>query len=375
MTAFEATLFINHSSGKTGSWQIIVEALPNGHAQLTTHACKVVGGTPVINTRTVTEGKNIGRSNETTPLEQAISEAKSKVGKKIDKGYSYEQPEAGTVATNGLGLAKPMLAYEFSKVGRINYPAFAQPKLDGNRCLAARVGNEILLWSRGGKFFDLPHIKAALEDVLTEEGIILDGELYIHGQVLQTINALIKKPHRETTQIQYHVYDLVLDQNYQERLCRLETLINDSNEHIVLCETHIANSEDELMELHARWVGAGYEGTIVRDGNSPYQNKRSKSLVKVKDFQDDEFEVLSVLKGTPRTLKCGTVLQCAIYECCAGNGSKFRVTAPGDMHQKHEAFLKADTAVGRPLTVKYFNKTKDGVPFLPVAISLRPSGY
>lgn len=369
--AFQETLFINHSSGKTGSWEIVVESLPNGHANISTHACKVLGGNPVTYTRVVTEGKNIGRANETSPLEQAISEAQSKVAKKVDKGYLRDKPEEGVVATNGLGLTKPMLAHEFSKVGKVNYPAFAQPKLDGNRCLAARVNGEITLWSRSGKLFDLPHIKAALDDVLVEEGVILDGELYVHGKVLQEINALIKKQRSETTQIQYHVYDMVLEQNYQERLARLETMIHDNHSHIVLCETHIVNNEDELMERHAHWVALGYEGSIVRDSDTAYQSKRSKALIKVKDFQDAEFEVVAVQQGTPRTLKCGTALECAIYECCAGNGLRFRVTAPGDMHQKHQAYLERASAIGKRLTVKFFNKTADGIPFLPVAIDFR----
>lgn len=373
MTHFEATLYINHSTGKTGSWQVQVDSAENNTARITTKSWRVVGGNPVVNIKDVVQGKNIGRANETTPIEQAVSEAQSTTQKKMDKGYTYDMPKAGQVATNGLGLTKPMLAYEMSKVGELTYPVFIQPKLDGNRCLAARIGGEIRLWSRGGKWFDLPHIAQALESILIDENVILDGELYVHGETLQTINSWIKKARPETPRIQYHVYDTVLNEAYQARLCHLKSLIDDANPHIVLCKTDVVHNEEELMAKHSKWVAAGYEGSIVRDGHTPYQPRRSKSLVKVKDFQDAEFTVLSVVPGTPRTLQCGTQLQCAIYECCAANGKTFRVTAPGDMHAKHDAFLNAVDAIGKPLTVKFFNLTKDGLPFLPVAIDLRPT--
>jgi DNA ligase-1 len=371
---FEKTLYINHSSGKTGSWHIEVRnALETRGATIVTQACKVVGGKAVENTKIIARGKNIGKANETSPLEQAIFEAKSKVQQKFDKGYTEEMPTAGEKATNGLGLTKPMLAYEREKAGALTYPAFAQPKLDGNRCLAARIDGKVKLWSRGGKEIVLPHIAEALEEVLVEDGTILDGELYVHGEILQTINSWIKKSRPETARIQYFIYDMVMDECYQERQCRLETLIPSNHSQLVLCETVVVASEEELMERHQAWVAAGYEGSIVRDASAGYETKRSKSLVKVKDFQDAEFTILAVHAGTPRTLKCGTQLQCAVYECSAGNGATFRVTAPGDMHKKHEAYEDAQAAIGKPLTVKFFNKTAEGIPYLPVAIDIRDS--
>ena len=45
------------------------------------------GGKMQRNYSEVLEGKNIGRSNQTTPAQQAMIEARSKINKKIMEGY------------------------------------------------------------------------------------------------------------------------------------------------------------------------------------------------------------------------------------------------------------------------------------------------
>lgn len=90
------TLFTTHSSGKVGSWQIEVKCpLETRGAIIITRAKKTLDGKAVENIRTIAKGKNVGRANETSALEQALSEARSKISKKVDKGYTFEIPEAG----------------------------------------------------------------------------------------------------------------------------------------------------------------------------------------------------------------------------------------------------------------------------------------
>ncbi len=73
--------------------------------------CTNIDGKVVTLTETIEEGKNIGRSNETTPEEQAILEAESKYRSKLREGYSTTIPEEGAKPLlNQLGYLKPMLA-------------------------------------------------------------------------------------------------------------------------------------------------------------------------------------------------------------------------------------------------------------------------
>ncbi|MDD4865169.1 MAG: hypothetical protein PHE38_14320 [Alishewanella agri] len=363
---YQENLYINHSTGKAGSWAISVTDNGDNTATITTTACKVLGGKPVVTTEIVREGKNIGRANETSPLEQAIAEAKSKAQKKIDKGYTHNIPEEGQKAVNSLGLTKPMLAQEFKAV--TEWPVYVQPKLDGNRCLAARVDGKIMLWSRGGKEINLPHIAQTL-DAFLPEGIILDGELYVHGQTLQTITSWIKKLQPQSFQIQYMVYDCVDSECFSVRkqLTRRILPVGTGVEWLQTFEVH---DEEQLQHYHNTWVGKGYEGTMVRTLGVGYEDgKRSKSLQKMKDFQDSEFEILDVIQGTPRQTATGQ-LEVPIYVCKCGPHT-FNATAPGDMFEKHSAWLNRDNAIGKMLTVKFFSFTPDGIPFLPVALRIR----
>ena len=366
--ALAVTLYINHSTGQTGSWSIEVFDRAVEGAEVVTTTRKVLDGKAVVRREFVTQGKNIGRANETTPVEQAVLQAQSKANKKRDKGYTETVPEAGTKAVNSLGLIKPMLAREFKCVDA--FPVLAQPKLDGNRCLAAKIDDEIKMWSRGGKPIILPHVAQALDAVLPE-GLIVDGELYCHGETLQTVTSWIKKLRPESSQVRYHIYDAAIeDACFSERHASLAALIEE-NESLCLVETVEAGNDDDLQRLHREWLEAGYEGTMVRARGVGYETgKRAKQLQKLKDFQDAEFEIVGFEDGAPYIKDEGT-FQVVVYHCRSGNGKIFKATAPGTMHEKHAAWETREATLGRMLTVKFFNYTPDGLPYLPVALRIR----
>jgi len=82
---------------------------------------------PQITRDTVMEGKNEGKKNETTPLQQALKEAKSKWIKQKKKGYieSLEHAQLGSTDAVITGGINPMLAQKFSEQNhKINYPCF-----------------------------------------------------------------------------------------------------------------------------------------------------------------------------------------------------------------------------------------------------------
>jgi DNA ligase-1 len=222
-------------------------------------------------------GKNIGRSNETTPLAQCISETRRKwTDKKEKEGYSETKPadcgegygdisgnqygdeEDGEDNEAGSGGAPflPMLAQTFNpadaavvgatgvagaskKKKVITFPCFVQPKLDGLRCVsyathsaagAAGAAAEVALQSRTGAFFTgLPHIAAALRPYLSQHPwMVIDGELYTDQMPFEELAGLIKKKKitdadkARLTKVKYHVYDIYDRKNenmpYSERL-------------------------------------------------------------------------------------------------------------------------------------------------------------
>lgn len=372
---FNETLFKRHTDGSVGSWQVFVEQNPAAIVRLAT---KVIGGKSVETRTNILEGKNIGRANETTPFEQALSEAKSKYQKKLDEGYVTSIDDAQTTATNGLGFRQPMLAQPIEKVKKWTFPVLASPKYDGHRMLATVQDKKVVLYSRGGKQIFAAHIENVLQIAYDRGqwcGTTLDGEIYQHGKTLQEIASLVKRPQKGSEHLTYYLYDAI-DAGYTYSL--RHALISGvaeaclpltGSKPVELCPQSIVRDQAHLDAAHMDNLLQGFEGTMIRWGEAGYEEgKRSQSLMKRKDFQDDEFDIIGCFEGKPNerhNLKVG------MYTCVTKNGVVFGVLAPGDMHEKHEHAVKGKKNVGLPMTIKFFNYTPDGAPYLPVALRIR----
>jgi ATP-dependent DNA ligase len=324
----------------------------------------------IVESRYQAEPKNVGRANETTAVEQAISELESRTKKQLDKGYVRTLDEAKQPVTNGLGLPKPMLATPFDKVKpeKIDWEnAYIQPKLDGHRALF----KDGVLYSRQGKELLIPHIYEAIHEAGLEN-LHLDGELYIHGRPLQEISRLVKKYRPgESEALEYHIYDQVVDAPFIERISLM-------NEHLAGRDTlpavikpvftAQANDMQHLMSTHQSFRNRGYEGTMLRFGNDPYlDGKRARSLLKVKEFHDAEFPIVGYVEGKPYITDRGT-FRVPVWICETPDGETFNVTAPGNMEEKNALWETREAHIRRLLTVKYHYLSEDGIPQLPIAL-------
>lgn len=326
----------------------------------------LVGGKQQITTKPA-EAKSIGRSNETTPEEQAVLEAQSIWNNKIDKGYktSYEDAQKEEVVL-------PMLAKSFEKqFKKLSYPASIQRKFNGVRVLSYLDHDDnIYLSSRNGKSYNLPHIVEQLKNCLPPN-LILDGEVYLHGLTLQQILSLTKRLQDDTYKLQYHVYDCVLKDNrkasFKERINFLKKWITEANlENVIYVETIEINSKQEVLEKEQEFVLDGYEGAIVRNNAGIYKFKhRSSDLLKVKSFDDDEFKVIDWKRGI------GRFYHTPIFTCLTKDGKTFDVVPKGTMAARKELIKNISDYIGKFLTVKYFGYTKDGIPFHPVGVAFR----
>ena len=152
-----------------------------------------------VDTRQYTEGKNIGKKNETSPLEQCIAEVEKKRKDKIEKeGYS----ETGSSPSSGKGDRKyfPMLANKYEPAGKkrgggIVFPCFVQPKLDGLRCVVYLQSGKPVYQSRtGGYFAVLQHLDSHILQILSDNPtLVLDGELYTQDIPFEELAGIIKK--------------------------------------------------------------------------------------------------------------------------------------------------------------------------------------
>lgn len=371
------TLYKKASTGKIQQWTIAVA----GNTIITEWG--QLHGSLQTTSDIISEGKNIGRSNETTPEEQAMKEAESQWEKKLKKDYVKTIEDAKSGASSDLvkGGILPLLAQKYSEQGhKIKFPCFAQRKLDGHRCIAVVKGGKCTLWSRTRKpITSMPHIVSEIESLsasLHLDDIILDGELYNHDyrDNFEAITSLIRptKPKPDHTLVEYHVYDLVItDLRYADRYYRLAKIFNDGHElglvkYLVEVETVAVKDEDEMLAAFESFLDAGYEGLMVRNCDGMYvYNKRSPDLQKVKKFDDDEFEVVGVNEGR------GKLAGHAVFACETDKGVPFDAKMRGPIAELKKYWDNPELIVGKKITVQYQGFTKAGKPRFAVAHRIR----
>lgn len=322
----------------------------------------VVGSNnPVIN-KSACVAKNVGRSNATTPEEQALVEAQAKIVDKLKVGYFRSIEEAQN--KGGADFLLPMLAKDYKKEkAKVQFPCYVQPKLDGMRALYSEDNGFI---SRTGRSIDtLGHI------VVPEiEGLVLDGETYAHGESFQENMRLIKKYRPgKTEQVKYHVYDLVMDAPFPDRYLKLQSLVQDLA-NVKLVHTARINDEEELLYHHQLFISQGYEGTIIRHSTAGYEvNKRSSQLLKYKDFIDETFIVVDVIPSESRPDQ-GVIV-------CTSNVPSHKVLGRFNCGMKFSHFERKvmldmkEEYIGRKAEVRFFEYTDGGLPRFPVCVGFR----
>jgi ATP-dependent DNA ligase len=366
------TLYCVSKNGKTKEWRIKVE-------EFRTHSTIVIsfgytGSTRFIETtRTITKGKNVGKSNATTHHTQAILEANAKWKKKCDnEGFVQFVNVDHHQQQNADPIPLPMLAHDYKKqFSKIRFPCYLQPKLDGFRCLHP-VGSG-KLWSRQSKeFLNCDHIMNSLNQLKTEfNGITLDGELYCHNSLFEDLGVLRKKrliaaDHTKMKKIKYHIYDVVDESApFEERLKVLERLslfiTSKKLESICVVSTTKIERQAQIKEYHLENVLKGYEGTMIRNSFSGYLQKfRSYDLQKYKDFQDSEFKIVGFTKEQ------GDLV---VFICETENGVQFNVPCKGTRGERNSVYLEATknpkNFIGKKLWVQFFEYTADHIPRFP----------
>ena len=379
------TLFGEASTGKAKMWSISVEPRDDTGVIVQSHG--YVGGKLTLNTRVVSVGKNLGKKNATTAIQQAVSEAQSIWTKKRDAGYAAAAaPEAVAAAAAPVAVAAadapaapaaadvkpllPMLAQDFNKRGKdIKFPCYAQRKLDGVRCVAIAGQG---LFSRNGKATSkhLTHIRAEVDRLAP--GTVLDGELYSDTLTFQEIVGLVKKATlkagdaEKMAQIHLCVYDTIRDGTNESRNAWLNETFKQGFSALRLLPTATCASVEDVKTLHAKYVAEGYEGLILRNMAGMYKiGHRSCDLQKYKEFEDAEYVVSGFKEGD------GVEKGCVIWECKTAAGQMFAVRPRGTHEQRTEDFKNGAKYVGKKLTVRYQELTTDGIPRFPVGIAFR----
>lgn len=370
-------LYKKNVNGSIQFWEI--ETIENDIPLILTRFGQVGTEKPQITEDSIKKGKNIGKKNETTPIEQANIRAKQLWDKQIKKGY-VEELEQAKKGENELSGINPMLAQIFEdREQEIQYPCIIQPKLDGIRMISICQNGEIKLYSRTHKpIKTVPHIQKQLQSLISFLGNdwILDGELYNHDykENFNELISIIKRDelHENHTLIEYHIYDIpskyeLKTSNRMEILKALELKIKnvELKNLKVIKNIHVDNREGVEAGL-VKFLELGYEGAMVRT-EGPYEFKRSKYLLKYKKFQDAEFRIVGVEEGKGKLSG-----HAGSFICLLQSGNHVNVKMIGELKNLKEMFDNFEEKyLNKMLTVKFFGYTEDGSLRFPVGMRIR----
>jgi DNA ligase-1 len=370
MVTLHPTLYKQDSKGKIRIYYI--EQDKENYRMIT----GVLDGALVFSKWTTALPKNIGKSNATTGEEQATLEIKARYTKKLAEHYCSKIEDAKAKKHK---FFSPMLATseEAARFTMVDgKPVIVDPKLDGMRMTAGNVD-----WiSRKGK--EIPAARWIYENLseFFEQNptIRLDGEIYNH-EYRNDFQSLMKICRRtkltdadiETAKsvLQFHIYDMVDESSPKmTNLERKRWLDNSSLVNIpkiVIVDWDIANTKEELKSIFDKHLSDGYEGSIIRNPDGIYVNKRSKDLIKHKEFFDEEFQILEILPGKGnRSDIAGSIVVKINDNMSCGCGIK------GSWKYAEDLLNNKDSYIGKYATVRYFEKTDDGNLRFPVVVDI-----
>ena len=407
--SFTETLYKRTKTGAIQFWEIKALHKP-GRSLIVKTSGKLGTSNPLEHEELISEGKNLGKANETTANQQAEAQALSDWNRKHDEGYkslfdlgispskegetthylkqgtrfkSIREALEATLSefnTDASGNVKPMKAPTKPwKLGqKMTYPQRLETKFDGVRStlvIPSNIADIKFLSSSGKEYTTLKHIKDAIITallagrwVIDQFPIVLDGEIYCHGMSLEEINEAVKKLRPETAQLEFRLFDLPLHKGFQtERSAATAEIVSSINSAFVTVVDGVeVNSDAEVKQHHDIWVQFGYEGAMLKDLNGVYQQgQRSSYWRKVKEFDDTEFEITGYELGQRG-------VEDLIFICtCPGGGFKVKMSGSRESKQKLYDRAQAGELTGKQLTVKHFGYTKYNLPNLPTGKALR----
>lgn len=355
---------------------------------------KVRAGTiPTI----VTRGKNLGKSNATNVITQALRDALGLYNKQLKHATKQDAPPPPMLVKKLGETRAATLSLSDADAGLI-----VQRKYNGVRAVCRLVGGKVEFYSRtGGNYSGLAHLMKQMHDLFTRAAelvpgrpISFDGELYKHGKPLQYISG-IARGSETGGELDYVIYDCFFPDDIAQNidmLCierqkllrkimggRKLSNVKLADNFSVRRESAATQEElDTLLDNYSkRFVREGYEGAIVRKANAGYQygtkNYHSSNLVKIKPIHDEEFPVVGFSQGT-RGKDVG-----ALIWICESNGTKFNVVPKNISYAERKKLFaclekapeRFEKIRGKPLTVEFPEKSSAGVPVQAKALGFR----
>lgn len=374
-------LYTIDSKSKVRVWYVKSDLIPNENNEIILEIVHgVFNGKLQSKFRVVSSGKNIGKSNETSLEEQAISEINSLYEKQFKLSY-YENIEDFVVAK------KPNLAYTLESkqhtLDFVNNLYYLSPKYDGIRCFIIVDDKGVAsFYSRTLKKFI--YFSRIISSILNlKNNSIYDGELYNPNLPFNIISSIVNKSTYveieledekvTTSDIKFYCYDWIdlkdESKTYVKRFEENEDIL--SNDAFIKVVNKPVKSLEEIIEYSKDLIALGFEGGMVRNGNAAYEfDTRTVNLLKVKFMLDTEFLILNIYPALNDPEKVMFTLENKFtqasgyntFECVLKGSKKDNLKILEDK----ENYIKK-----RWLKVKYQTLSSYNVPLFPVGVEIR----
>lgn len=214
---------------------------------------------------------------------------------------------------------RPMLAKARSAVPTGDARYLYEPKWDGFRCVLVKDGDRVDLDSRGSKPLTryFPELVAAAREHLPQR-CVLDGEIVVRdpsgsrlsferlGQRIHPAASRVERLSQDTPAEMVFfdcLWDGVVDlmpEPFAGRRARMEQLLGGLGTNTPFHLTRTTDDARLAQQWFERFEGAGLDGVVAKDADSPYEPGR-RSMLKVKHSRTAE----AVLVGY-RVHKSGT---------------------------------------------------------------------
>lgn len=283
-------------------------------------------------------------------------------------------------------------------IAKIEFPAISQLKEDGMRVNAIVKEGKVEYRSRQGSFIEFEtnmsneFLTLATAMGRVETGIVFDGELLCaekdgkhldrkigNGIINKAIKGTITQ--EESALIVAHLWDAIPYEafiqgfditGYQQRWTTLyETFSRITAQQIALVESRVVNNIEEAYAHYEELRKTGMEGTILKNLDSPWENKRSTHQIKLKAELTATLQVIDWQEGTGKYAgMMGALL-------CKTSDNKLVVSVGSGFSDEQRKTLTKENTVGTCIEILYNSviTSKDGktMPslFLPRFVEIR----
>lgn len=254
--------------------------------------------------------------------------------------------------------------------------AVVEPKIDGIRAVFVFSGDRFCCYSRNGNTLNnVLHIAAELYRAL--DGYCLDGELIASNGTWEETMSDARAGRRSdgTSGLFFAAFDCLTHEELDTRTCRrtlserrakMRELWPDCTMNSgILVQTPVRTPKD-IKRAMGEFIADGFEGAVVKDLDSFYSFRRTKDWVKVKLFEDHDYEVVGWEEGKGKFL--GTFGKFLV------KGPKGKISGVGSgitTKQRREFWKRRRELVGKKIAVKHQGASPDGGLRFPTFLRLR----